>query len=368
MNNTVPGTLRFLLIILCLGMSLSSHAQEAAYRVRVIPLEGLAAYDVEVAPQRGLAVVYTGRIASALLGMPVVAYEVVTSLVPVRIIDTATGEEVARLVGEWDYPAAAAISPQEDHLAVLYRNGELVVWSLDDYSEETRILTLWNGGQMAFMPDGQSVLIQVNDSAQLMQWDIASGQMTQVWRPALANFGQLALADAFGRLDVTYSAFAVSAEGRLATVTPNGEITLWAGPGDAQHIVRARDEEPGQFNVRRLNFSPDAQTLAYYDQASGQTHLWDVASASERAALPFGSASVAFSVDGARAAWTTREGLWYSDTEQTTPVMIAAELPEGTRLNPSAPLWFTAAGHVVVGGLYAPEADATALMIVAFGG
>lgn len=331
-----------------------SHAQESAFRLQNIPISGLPAYDLKVAPQRALAVVYTGRTSMLLLGVPLFEYVVDTSVTALRLIDLNTGEELTRLQGAQDYVADVAISPAEDQIAALFMNGELFVWSLEDYTLVQRFNAAKGGAMLAYLPEGQSLIMLPSQQAnEFMVWDLASAQMRPIWRPPLSNFGQVKLGDAMTRLDFMYNAFALSAQGIIATITPNGELALWDNAMLEQRILRPRDEDLARFNVRQLSFSLDGKTLVYYDRLSQASHLWDADSATEIERLPVGGVSVVLSPDGAWLAWTDRESIRFAQRSQAQDIQ-EIPLAQDTELdfNPNAPIYFLADGRLVVGGFW----------------
>ncbi|MCB9451222.1 MAG: hypothetical protein H6672_07265 [Anaerolineaceae bacterium] len=344
----------FLLVFAVLVVPVA--AQDTAFSIRTIPLENTAAYDLRVAPDGRTAAVFTGQTSLVLLGAPVIEYQVDPSLLPIRMIDLETGAEIARMTDATDYISDVAFSPDGTLLASYHRNGEIYLWDTVSGELQQRLTVVTGQGKMAFLPDGKTLVTYLADSmvGQFLVWDIETGYMTAVWRTEYSNFGELLLSRSPGNFDYRYATFALSPDGGwMATATPNGELTLWDTSTLVQSIVQSRGEEMSelmQFNIRSMAFSPDSQTLIYYDALREQTVFWDIASHAPALTFSGGSHFFGVSPDMRSLVWATRQEVWFARSDQ--PDSVAKVLDFEANLLVGAPsVTFTPDGSsVIVGG------------------
>jgi WD40 repeat protein len=236
------------------------------------------------------------------------------------------------------------------------------VWDVETFTLDTRLkVMLTFSASMQFLPDGQSLVImdQAVPSA-LYVWDVETGYMTGIWREPIGSFSELKLDDPLTRFHWNYVTFDVSPDAALlATATATGTVTLWDTATLQQQTVQASTDDRPQFNIRKVVFSEDGQQLAYFDQTTGQTHVWDVASLTETAVYPVGGASFALSPDGTLLAWATRKELWVTSVDQPDAAEVILEFPEDYGAAPLLTLTFIAdTNQLVVGGIgYVGEED-----------
>ncbi len=236
----------------------------------------------------------------------------------VRILDVATGKEVATLLGHQARVRAVAFSC--DGRLVASASGEkaspceLFVWQLPA-TGEAQPAPLVLGCQapvqcLAFSPDGRrlaagerGILTPDGKSRQdgcLSLWDTTTGALRRRW---VAHPG-------------TVQTVAFDPRGRWLASGGRAEdesVRLWdADTGTALHVLQ------GPFTHTGLTFSPDGRRLAAvgYD---GVVHLWDPATGHDvltlrgpgpqRGAGTAADSHVAFSRDGSRLAVNTWRGV-----------------------------------------------------------
>ncbi len=359
-NKQFRFKLSSLLLVLLLLVVVQAPARgQAAVTVETIALPNMPAYTMELSPTGDVLAVFAGIDALILLGVPNVEYAVIPELLPIRLIDPQTGEELRRLPGSTDYISGAAFSPAGDVLATYHRNGDIILWDVATGAEIRRFDSIPNSGDIAFLGNNTTLLVE---SAGLFEMflvvDTQSGVITRIIREHLDSFGEVRLNDPFARMDYNYSAWTVSPDGGLlATATGNGEVTLWNINTLEQTTVLPPAEEPGRANVPSLQFTADGSTLIYYNAEDDQTHFYDIASQSETLTLPGGSHAIAISPDMRYLAWATRAEVWLLDMTQPDSARLvlvfdadiigipeAAFTPDGSRL--------------LVGGFSVDEPDA----------
>lgn len=359
---TLWTVLVLLLTMLAVPANVFAQDQAPNFTVQTITVPDARAFDFEVSPDGRYAALYTGPTASALLGIPTAGYSVTPDLIPIRIVDLSSGETVAQLVGNLDLVHDAAFSADSGRLAVHYRNGEILVWETGTFTFETRFdVPLTFAASMQFLPEGESLLVldQAIPNA-FYVWDIATGYMTGIWRPPLTSFGELKLDDPQARFHLNYVTFALSPDASLmATATATGTVALWDTASLQRQTVQLAAADLPQFNIRKVVFSEDGQRLAYFDQTSGQTHVWDIASLTETAVYPAGGASFALSADGSILAWATRREVQFAPTAAPDQVETVVAFPEDYASGPVLPMTFIAGtNQLVVGGMaYLGEED-----------
>jgi WD40 repeat protein len=272
---------------------------------------------------------------------------------PVRLERTITvspfGDWLGRLAFSRDGQPLAALGSENAYLYNPVTDTRTGVWTNHDPRYD-------NPTDLAFSPDGKTLIIANNGQRSMFLWNIAAGKMTATFpNPTNAYI---------------YNA-ALSPDGKLVA-----ESADWAGRTYLWNMVTRRYTamltDPG-FGVDPLAFSPDGSTLAVGNGAvgdgrgHGQVALWNVArrqiSASYRTPDHAQVQSVAFSPDGALLAATgiRRAYLWDVVTGRLTRTLTGprgavirdiAFSPDGRMLaaiftNNAAYIWSLTTGKVV---------------------
>jgi WD40 repeat protein len=321
----------------------------------------MPAYDMKVSPDGRIAAVYVGRSARVLFDISPSDYVPDESLLPIRLIDLTTGNELGRLAWQTDYTSDVAFTPDGKRLASYHLNGDIYVWDLESRIPIQRITALigLEGGGMEFLPDGKTLVAYgtVGGVGQFLLWDVQTGYITDIWRVPYESLGQLKLQgypqDAW---DYVYVAFDISPDGTLlATATPNGEVMLWDTTTLEQTLVQQEASEWGQIYIRSVTFSADSTTLVYFDRWSQQTHFWDVTSRTETTALSIGSRNFGLSPRNDALAWATPDELWLANVDQ--PSLVTKVLDFQGSLLPTGVVTFTPDGNRIVVGGFAQDSN-----------
>jgi WD40 repeat protein len=252
--------------------------------------------------------------------------------------DAATGKHLRRLAVS--YQKAIALSP----------DGQLLAWSVDDpsvkFPDPERASWIYDGSRihlydlaadkfldrfpaykgdaqdLAFTPDGQTLVGVDHRDCRVRLWDVAEGKERRSFR---------ALRDDEKKEPYRVRHSALSPDGRTLAVTyqsglpggfyPEVVVRLWdVGEGKELH------ELTGHANyVLDLAFSPDGRLLVTCGENPGglsrsgqrspvdRVFVWDVASGQRPAVLPeglpVGAGSVAFSPDGRELATASAGGV-----------------------------------------------------------
>lgn len=306
-------------------------AQEVPFTVQTIRVEDMPTYDIKLAPDGRTAAIYIGPTSQSLLNLPLVEYRVDENLLPIRLIDLATGSEIVRLSGPTDYITDVAFTPDGTRLASYHRNGDIYLWDLASGESIQRLTGLMGSARLAFLPDGQTLVAYMDISlvGHFLLWDMDSQHMTRIWRAPYRSLGDLQLTQVPANLDYRYPVFAVSPDGALlATATANGEVVVWDTTTLQQTVVQPKAAREGRFNVRSVVFTGSSQTLVYFDSLSEQTHFWDVAAQSEAAAIASGSPFFGVAPSGDTIAWATREAIWFARLDQPNLATKVLDFPD----------------------------------------
>ncbi len=362
---------RITVMALCLLLSMvfqqATYAQEPP-PARIIPFKSIG-FGAELSPDGKTLVTFENIILHDLK-------EVDPTLLPMRVIDISTGEERGQLSGFSDYAADAVFTSDGSRLISVHMNGDVYVWDVASMAVlKTFQAPLLGNVQIKVFPDDKRILaLQVGIPARFLVIDTESGAITQTlgvhfdsYMDFQNNYTQF---PAIG--DIQFAGFAVSADGTLlATSTFNDEVGLRTIANNHSEVIRKKSEKFGLFSIRQLVFTPDGKSLIYYDQSDKQTHIWDVATQSEKAALAMGSDSVVLSPDGSMMAWATREKD-QPDTVSIAPLdapdqaRVVLTLPEDLQIVPRITwLNFTPDGQqVVIGGLFTRDETTNQIYVV----
>ncbi len=290
--------------------------------------------------------------------------EVDPTLLPMHVIDISTGKEIGQFSGFSDFASDAAFTSDGSQLVSIHSNGDVHVWNMVSLKEVKSFQTPLLGYlQIKMFPDNKQILtISPGMPQKLVLIDIESGAITQSFGKHFDSFtdfqNNYTQFPASG--DLMFAGFNVSPDGAvIASSTANDEVGLWVVGGNQYQLVREKSEKPGLFSIRQLAFTPDGKSLVYYDASDMKTHIWDLATQSEKAALDVGADNFVLSPDGTMIVWATRvkDG---ADTVSVAPIdapdkaKVVLTLPEGLQVAPRV-TWLTftqASKQIVVGGFF----------------
>jgi WD40 repeat protein len=355
---------KFISIILALLLTVSAtFAQEtepaAVNGVREIPLEGKG-LQMEVAPN--------GQVAAIFENYVILGNTVEPELLPIRLVDIATGEILFYLAGQTDYAIDAVFSPDSSQLVSFHGNGYIYVWDVATGEQIRMIPSFIGGGRMEFLPDGHTLAIQQSGTlSNIFLLDIETGNITAVYNQHLT---MEQVFEANGLLD-NYITVAVSPDGSsIVTATMYGRILLLELDSPRDRTLYDSNLEQPLLNIRALAFLPDGSGLIYHDSETEMLHVIDVASGAQQFTIPAGprTPTLAVSPDGSRVAWAAHgdTGISIADLQPDAEVTV---VPMPERFADFSPpvnsMAFTPDGtQLIVGGLSAPDDDQNAIFAV----
>lgn len=355
--------LLFLACLVAFAGSRTAAGQGEAFTVKTITLNGttIPAYDMKVSPEEKTAAVYVGRTAANLLGLAPTGYTVTAAMLPIHLIDLTSGSESGLLTGNTDLIADGAFSPDGKQFAVSQYNGDIYVWDVASRQLTTHVQGLLGGGatQIRFLADGKSlVALQTGTVSQFLTWDLTTGYITRILHPAYKTYGELKLTDPLGRFDYIYVTFDVTPDGALlAAATGNGQVSVWDTKTFKESVVQPPAAQPGALNVRRVRFSANLKTLAYYDFITKSTDVWDLASGSITKRVPAGAPAWALSPDNQTLVFATTKDLSLVNVDRPDTVTKVLDFPSNVH-TPGPEISFSPDGkQMVVGGFYASDGD-----------
>jgi WD40 repeat protein len=362
-------TVLLLLIVLTLPQTaLHAQSDDPSFTVNVLDLGDTLTHDITVSPDGSSAAIYSGQTALVLKGIPIIEYDVDPSLLPIRLIDLTTGEELRALTGMSDYVADVAFTSDGQTIASLHRNGTVSVWDVETGVRLNEFRTVTGAQRMRFLSDDITLVLLTGDPlSQYFVVDTETGHIIDIWRRPIGSFGELQLSDGLARLDNIYIAFDISPDDSLlVTATANGEVALWNTKTLQQAVLQPKNaDQPGRFNVRNLRFSANGERVVYYDNDTEAMYIWNVDTLSEEAVLPIGSAAFALSPVDNTLAWADENGLWWVNLDEPESVtqLSSAPLPV---LQALPVMSFSADGsRLVVGAPRSrPDDDEASLMYV----
>lgn len=358
MRNLYPIILTVLLFIIQLPVL---GQDDPALSIETITLPDLPSYTMELSPTGDILAVFVGNEAQILLGIELHEYTVDPALLPIRLLDPITGEELTRLAGGRDFIRDVAFTSTGDILASYHANGDIILWDTETGDEIRRVQTLANGNGIEFMADDKTVLVSFSFIAPqvFLVVDSESGAITRLIQDEYDTFGELAIVDMENRWDYQYVAWAQSPDGDLlATASANGEVKLWDIDSLDQTILVPRADDAGRFNIRSLQFSNDGSTLIFYDTYEKQTYFWSISDQEEMMAIPAGDRKFAFDTNMNHLAWATNKEVWITDINQPEDAHQILEFDSDFRS--FATVTFTPDGnHLIVGGFSLVDDEAT---------
>ncbi len=302
--------------------------------------------------------------------------EVDPTLLPMRVIDIISGEERGQLSGFTDFASDVTFTSDGSKLVSIHSNGDVHVWNMVSLKEMKSFQTPLLGYlQVKMYPDNKQILtISPGNPQRLVLIDFETGAITQSFGMHFDSFtdfqNNFTQFPAIG--DLMFAGFNISPDGAvIASSTANDEVGLWVVGGTQYQLVREKSEKPGLFSIRQLAFTPDRSSLVYYDASDKKTHIWDLATQKEKAALDVGADNFVLSPDGMMIAWATRvkDG---ASTVSVAPIdapdkaTVVLTLPEGLQVAPRITwLSFTQDGkQVVVGGFFASAPEDNQIYVI----
>jgi WD40 repeat protein len=329
--------------------------------VETISIPNLPAYTVDLSPDGNKLAVFVGNEAQIILNIAPLEYRVEPTLLPIRLINPITGEELNRLAGGTDYIRDVAFTSTGDILASYHSNGDIILWNTETGEEIRTVKTLTNGSGIAFMADDKTLLVSIRGITPhvFLVVDSDSGAIAQLIQERFDVLGELGLMDMQNQWDYQYVAWTLSpTDDLLATANANGEVKLWDMESQEQTILTPRAEDLGRFNIRSLEFSNDGSTLIYYDQDDEQTHFWSILDQEEIIAIPAGDRKFAFDAEMNRLAWATFQEVWITDIDQ--PENTHKILEFDSDLRSIASVTFAPDDkHLIIGGFSLADDEAT---------
>ncbi len=290
--------------------------------------------------------------------------EVDPTTLPMRVIDISTGEERGQLTGFTDYASDVAFTSGGQRMVSAHMNGDIYVWDVPSMKVLRSFQTpLLGSAQIKMFPDNKRILTLLAGTPQrFLVIDTDTGAITQTFGSHFDSFMdfQANYTQFPQQGDVMFAGFGLSDDGRLlATSSANDEVRLWTIKDNQYQVVREKSEKFGRFGIRQLSFTPDGKSLVYFDGSDSKTHIWDIASQSEKAALDMGADNFVVSPDGTMMAWATR-GKDVPNTVSIAPVdapdqaAVVLTIKDGLQVAPRITwLSFTPDGkQLVVGGFF----------------
>lgn len=291
--------------------------------VRRIPVTGLQ-FGAELSPDgKTLAVYELGTVHMDMIELP---------YLPIRLIDLASGEEKV-LVGQTDYAADVAFSPDGKTLVSSHGGGYLSLWDVATGAEIKRIPALSRLQYVAFLPDGQSVAVQVLSGQQplILVFDTTNGMITDVLTTRYPTVQ--ALSESVSNSYPGLISFDVLPDGSgVIAVTQKDNVWQWPFDSDQPTVLRQTEYTQPMFYTRGLRVTTDGSTVVYYDLGDDQVHWLDIATGDEISTLAIDTIATPYiSLDGQKVLWLTPENtlkVWDaaqpdSPTELTLPTLLS---------------------------------------------
>jgi WD40 repeat protein len=221
----------------------------------------------------------------------------------ISIRESATGQELQRLLGHTGWVMGVEFSPDGTSLVTTSLDGSVRIWDLGPGGEIVAVLVpaAAYGTRVAFSPDGRYIATNAGDGTATLM-DAASGEMRQI----------------FAGHDLEVLNIAFSADGdRLATASLDGTAIVWE-TSTGNRLVTLKGHEIG---VRDIAFSPDGRRIAT-GSFDNTARIWDASTGEELHTITGHDGlvlGVAFSPDGSLLATSSTDGtakIWDAETAQ----------------------------------------------------
>ncbi len=283
--------------------------------------------------------------------------EVHLDLLPIRLIDLASGKESGRLEGtQTDFATGLTFTTNGKQLVSSHGNGQLNIWDVSSGKvTKTYQLPSFSLRLPRFLLDGKHVaLLAPGNIAYVLIFDTSNGAITAAYGPHFASLGELqSKMTGFPAMgDFSYSTFDVSPDGKtIATATLNDEVDLWDMTSGKMSVLFTPSEKKMLIDVRSMSFTPDGKSLVYYNYTENKLHVWDLATQKERDIHATGGAGFGLNAKGNMVAWIDKSQVYTWDFKAGQPTKIA-DIDTSLKVSPSARLFFTPDNkEVVVAGL-----------------
>ncbi len=364
-----------ILIVLIATISFSTAAVVSADpTIQTITVKGLQVCDVKVTPNGQIAAAYIGPTARLMLNIPSIGYAPDPNLLPIRLIDLATGQEIGQLIGPTDYVGDVAFSPNGKQMASYHMNGDIYLWDMTTKRSIKHISSFGaSRANLAFSPNGNLLFadLEMGFIGYFVQYDLNTGYILKIGRRPLKSAGEIGTTTP-DNMDNGFAAFDMSHDGKLlATASMTGEISLWDTTTFQQTVLKAaledRDEKiHALLSIRRINFSADGKLVIYFDEIAKQTHIWDVAARTEQKVLSIGSSAWSMSPQGDMLVWVAQhKELWLASIAQPDQGVKLMDFSAPLLASPFLTLTFSPNGkHIVVGGFYSQDKSQDSVIYV----
>ncbi len=362
-------SLLFMLITLLPGLAVG--AQENTFTI--IPLRSRA-YTMTLSPDARL-------IATSELGV-IHEDEVFSNYLPIRLFDSASGQELFALEGHTDYAASLAFNSDGSVLASYHPNGWIYLWNTATGTLIREIPAFPDAGIIHFVPQS-SLLLQATTSTTLpgiLVWDTDTGAIQSI---LLERFASRAEARDYAEENSWLSENIVSMlvmpdSETVITATIMNDLLMWnMATNQQRYLLRNEGRRQPNYDIRTLAIAADNETLVYANYRENIVYRQSI---TDGTATPIyeGTAPVSAVAAASEAdviAWLggEREAPSISITSIADPTTITeiplfseAALPTSlVFIPPTAMLAVSPDGsRIIVGGLYNRDGDENAIVII----
>lgn len=289
----------------------------------------------------------------------------------ILLLDVQTGA-IETLRGMTDYVADAAFSPDSRSLVSLQRNGDLIQWDLKTGS----IREIWHtgslgGGLLAFLPDGRLLTMVPGQRTSFLVWDLTEGAITDIRGRYFATFLEAQeLLSGIQSFDLRYISFALAPDGtEWVTASAMDAIDTYSLSSDTFTRLQAANEDAPRLSYFQIAYAPDSSTIYAGNRFTGAIEVLNAVTGEKDREIPAGRDVIfGLSPDGSQIAWMVsvgeNTGIFLADSSGENVVQLAA-LPEGSRLLPTARLYFSPdATRIIAGGLLTGDEGISSLYTI----
>lgn len=300
--------------------------------------------------------------------------EIFPEFLPIRLFDVETGAEKFVLSGHSDYALDVAFSPDSQTLVSYHFNGLIYVWDAATGTLIKEISTTIGGVRLEFMPDGQSVLLVLNNlSPMLLTIDIETGYITNIAMQRFESRYDFMEYQSTYSLPDYFVAFDISSDGQsVAIAKSSGIIARWELADSTETVLRGIEDEALRpyFYIRAIQFSPDETSVVYFHSEEEMIYVLDAVTGEQKAVIPASGQATSFALapDGDTVAWldeTPAINIAHLSQPDAPPTRISLTLREGMSGRGQPTLTFTPdSSQMVLGGLINVDTAENALYVV----